>query len=137
MVDFIVSRKGPIAPLLLLVDLFGPIRRIINSTVAATEIEKEIKKALKCKPYSWVGNGFGSPMSNRWIVPLMRYWALNINASAPPNYFWVLLNEWNYKRQFFKWTFVYREYLNSFKNKKNVLISPYTTKIIKIVLLHS
>ena len=43
-VDFMLSRIGQIAPLLLLVDRFVPIRDTIKSTAAATEIEK-IKNA--------------------------------------------------------------------------------------------
>ena len=38
--DFMVSRIGPIAQLLLLVDLIGPISVTIKSTAAATEIEE-------------------------------------------------------------------------------------------------
>jgi len=43
-VDYMVPRIVPIAPLLLLVDNFRPIRVNIKSTVAITLIEKKIKK---------------------------------------------------------------------------------------------
>ena len=39
-IDSIVSRIGPIAPSLLLVDNFEPIRNTIKSSLAATGIEK-------------------------------------------------------------------------------------------------
>ena len=40
-VDLMMSRIGPIAPLLLLVDYFGPICYTIKSTAVATGIEKK------------------------------------------------------------------------------------------------
>ena len=43
MVDIMVSRIGPPAPLLLLVDHFGPICDSIEPTVAVTGIEKSKK----------------------------------------------------------------------------------------------
>ena len=46
MVDFMVPRIGPITPLLLLVDHFGPIRDTMESTVAAKGIEKVVLKIL-------------------------------------------------------------------------------------------
>ena len=39
-VDFMVSRICPIAPLLLLLDHYGPIRDTIKSTVSATRSKK-------------------------------------------------------------------------------------------------
>ena len=43
-VDYMVARIGPIAPLLFLVDHFGPIHDTIKSTVAVTGIEKYNEK---------------------------------------------------------------------------------------------
>ena len=54
-VDFMVPRIDPIAPLLLLVDHFGPTFDTITPTVGAKGIEK--MTTVKVKPYSWAGDG--------------------------------------------------------------------------------
>ena len=55
-VSFMVSRIGPVAPLLLLLDHFGPIRDIIKLTVATTVIVKMKSKfsisELKTVPWT-------------------------------------------------------------------------------------
>ena len=57
--DFIVSRIGPIAPLLLLVDHFETIQDTIKSTLVATEIENNEKRSRK--PYFLAKDGSVGP----------------------------------------------------------------------------
>ena len=56
--NFMLSRIGIIAPLLLLVDDFGQIRDTVKSTVTATRIEYE--KHLS-KLFSWAGDDSMDP----------------------------------------------------------------------------
>ena len=55
-VDLMVSRIGAIAPFLLILDHFGPIRDTIKAIVAITGTQKR-KKNADSKPYSLAGYG--------------------------------------------------------------------------------